>query len=212
MEEKTLTILLKSKNTKRENRRLRREGKIPAVIYGKTDSQGIIIDEREFNTKFPVISESIIINLKSDSSVHNVLIKDYQENIITGRVQHIDFYEIERGKILRTNAPVHLKGTSIGVKEGGVLETLIHELEVECLPKDLPKEILIDISALEVGDSIHVRDIEPLSGVRIITSQDQVICIVEHRRVEEVAEVVEEEEEEGEGVLEEEEEAESSEE
>lgn len=207
MEEKTLTILLKSKNTKRENRRLRREGKIPAVIYGKTDSQDIIIDEREFNTKFPVISESIIINLKSDSSEHNVLIKDYQENIITGRVQHIDFYEIERGKILRTHAPVHLKGTSIGVREGGVLETLTHELEVECLPKDLPKEILIDISALEVGDSIHVRDIEPLAGVRIITSQDQAICIVEHRRVEEVAEVVEEEEEE---VLEEEEEAESA--
>jgi large subunit ribosomal protein L25 len=210
MEEKTLTILLKSKNTKRENRRLRREGKIPAVIYGKTDSQGIIIDEREFNTKFPVISESIIINLKSDSGEHDVLIKDYQENIITGRVQHIDFYEIERGKILRTHAPVHLQGTSIGVREGGVLDTLIHELEVECLPKDLPEEILIDISALEVGDSIHVRDIEQPERVRIITSQDQVICIIEHRRVEEVAEVVEEEVEEG--VLEEEEEAESSEE
>ncbi len=210
MEEKTLTILLKSKNTKRENRRLRREGKIPAVIYGKTDSQGIVIDEREFNTKFPVISESIIINLKSDSSEHNVLIKAYQENIITGRVQHIDFYEIERGKILKAHAPVHLQGASIGVREGGVLDTLIHELEVECLPKDLPEEILIDISALEVGDSIHVRDIEQLEGVRIITSRDQVICIVEHRRVEEVAEVVEEEGEEG--VPEEEEEAESSEE
>ncbi len=210
MEKKTLAILLKSKNTKRENRQLRREGKIPAVIYGKTDSQGIIIDEHEFNAKFPVISESIIINLKGDSSVHDVLIKDYQENIITGRVQHIDFYEIERGKILRTNAPVHLKGSSIGVLEGGVLETLIHELEVECLPKDLPEEILVDISALNVGDSIHVRDIEPPEGVRIITSQDQVLCIVEHRRAEEVAEVAEEELEEE--ALEEEEDAESSEE
>ena len=210
MEEKTLTILLKSKNTKGENRRLRREGKIPAVIYGKTDSQGIIIDEHEFNTKFPVISESIIINLKGDSSEHDVLIKDYQDNIITGRVQHIDFYEIERGKILRTHALVHLRGASIGVREGGVLETLIHELEVECLPKDLPEEILIDISALEVGDSIHVRDIEPPEGVRIITSQDQVLCIVEHRRAQEVAEVAEEEVEEE--ALEEEEEAESSEE
>lgn len=210
MEKKTLAILLKSKNTKRENRQLRREGKIPAVIYGKTESQGIIIDEHEFNAKFPVISESIIINLKGDSSVHDVLIKDYQENIITGRVQHIDFYEIERGKILRTNAPVHLKGSSIGVLEGGVLETLIHELEVECLPKDLPEEILVDISALNVGDSIHVRDIEPPEGVRIITSQDQVLCIVEHRRAEEVAEVAEEELEEE--ALEEEEGAESSEE
>jgi large subunit ribosomal protein L25 len=210
MEKKTLAILLKSKNTKRENRRLRREGKIPAVIYGKTDSQGIIIDENEFNAKFPVISESIIINLKGDSSAHDVLIKDYQEDIITGRVQHIDFYEIERGKILRTHAPVHFKGTSIGVMEGGVLDTLIHELEVECLPKDLPEEFLIDISALEVGDSIHVRDIEPLEGVRMLTSKDQVLCIVEHRRAEEVVEVAEEEVEEE--ALEEEEEAESSEE
>jgi len=210
MKKKTLTILLKSKNTKRENRQLRREGKIPAVIYGRTDSQGIIIDEHEFNAKFPVISENIIINLKGDSRAHDVLIKDYQEDIITGRVQHIDFYEIEKGKILRTHAPVHFKGTSIGVREGGMLETLIHELEVECLPKDLPEEFLIDISALEVGDSIHVRDIEPQEGVRIITSQDQVLCIVEHRRAEEVAEVAEEEVEEEE--LEEEEEAESSEE
>ena len=210
MEKRTLAILLKSKNTKRENRRLRRDGKIPAVVYGKTDSQGIIIDEHEFNAKFPVISENIIINLKGDSSAYDVLIKDYQENIITGRVQHIDFYEIERGKILRTHAPVHLKGASIGVREGGLLETLIHELEVECLPKDLPDEFLIDISALEVGDSIHVRDIEPPEGVRFITSQDQVVCLVEHRRAEEVAEVAEEELEEEE--LEEGEEAESPEE
>jgi len=210
MEEKTLEILLKSKNTKRENRRLRREGKIPAVIYGNTDTKGIIIDEHEFNSKFPVISENIIINLKGDSSAHDVLIKDYQENIITGRVQHIDFYEIERGKILKTHAPVHLKGTPIGVMEGGMLETLIHELEVECLPKDLPEEFSIDISALAVGDSIHVRDIEPSEGVRIITSHDQVVCLVEYRRAEEVAEVAEEEVEEG--ALEEEEEAESSEE
>jgi len=210
MEEKTLEILLKSKNTKRENRRLRREGKIPAVIYGNTDTKGIIIDEHEFNSKFPVISENIIINLKGDSSAHDVLIKDYQENIITGRVQHIDFYEIERGKILKTHAPVHLKGTPIGVMEGGMLETLIHELEVECLPKDLPEEFSIDISALAVGDSIHVRNIEPSEGVRIITSHDQVVCLVEYRRAEEVAEVAEEEVEEG--ALEEEEEAESSEE
>jgi len=210
MEKKTLAILLKSKNTKRENRQLRREGKIPAVIYGKADSQGIIIDEHEFNAKFPVISESRIINLKGDSGAHDVLIKDYQENIITGRVQHIDFYEIERGKILRTNAPVHLKGSSIGVMEGGVLDTLIHELEVECLPKDLPEEILVDISALNVGDSIHIRDIEPPEGVRIVTPQEQVLCIVEHRRAEEVAEVEEEELEEE--ALEEGEEAESSEE
>jgi len=210
MEKRTLAILLKSKNTKRENRQLRREGKIPAVVYGKTDSQGIIIDEHEFNAKFPIISENVIINLKGDSGAYDVLIKDYQENIITGRVQHIDFYEIERGKILRTHAPVHFSGTSIGVREGGLLDTLIHELEIECLPKDLPEEFSVDISALEVGDSIHVRDIESPDGVRIITSQDQVICLVEHRRAEEVAEVAEEELEEE--ALEEEEEAESSEE
>ena len=137
MEERTLTISLKNRNKKSQNRRLRREGKIPAVIYGNTDAQALIIDEHEFNTKFPVISENIIISLKGDSREHDVLIKDYQENIMTGRIEHIDFYEIERGKMLKTHIPVHLKGVSPGVREGGVLETLIHELEVACLPKDL---------------------------------------------------------------------------
>jgi large subunit ribosomal protein L25 len=173
------------------NRKLRRTGQIPAIIYGHNKPVSISLDEHEFISKFKDMPENVIINLDMGSKKFDVLIKDFQEDILKGKITHIDFYEIEKGKLLRTRVPIHLHGTAIGVKEGGMLEHLLHEVEVECLPKDLPDSIQIDVSELQAHHSIHVKDLPPMEGVKMLSSLDQVVCLVEVKAV--VEEEVEEE-------------------
>jgi len=200
MEQKTLAARMRRHFGSRESRRLRRDGKIPAVVYGTSAPKGLVIEAHEFNTKFLNISESTIINLQIDGDSHDVLIRDYQEDTVSGAITHVDFYEIERGRTLRTNVGLHLVGAAIGVREGGIQESFMHELEVECLPKDLPEYIEVDITSLEIGHSIHVRDIQAAAGVEILNSPDQVVCTIAHKRaeVEEVPEELEAEAVEGE--------------
>lgn len=165
---------------KNASRRYRAAGKIPAVIYGSSmdNSLNILVDEREFNQKFKIISENTIIRMKGIEGDYDVLIKDYQEDILTGGLEHIDFYEVEKGKSLKTHVPIHISGTPVGVRSGGVLEQPIHEIEVECLPKDLPDSIDLEIAHLEINDSIHVSDITPPAGVTFLSSEDQVVVHV----------------------------------
>lgn len=189
MEQRILKAMPRERTKKGPARRLRRAGHIPAVIYGRTAPRAISVDEYEFNSKFQAISESTIIKLNLDQQSLDVLIRDFQENVITGKVTHIDFYEIERGKQLRTNVSVHLEGAAIGVREGGLLETFVHEIEVECLPKDLPEHIVVDIADLAVGDSVHVSEMQTPEGVRLLNPGDQVVCTIAYKRVEEEEEV-----------------------
>ena len=191
MEQKTLTADSRKVYGSADSRRQRRNGKIPAVIYGHGEPKGLLLDAHEFNTKFITVSESTIINLQLDGKSYDVLIRDYQEDTISGAITHVDFYEIERGKALRTNVGLHLSGAAVGVREGGILESFVHDLEVECLPKDLPEHIEVDITELQLGHSIHVRDIPTPAGVQVLNSPDQVVCTIAHKRVE-VAEAAEE--------------------
>ena len=197
MEQKTLSFVTRTEKRKGPVGRLRRAGKIPSIIYGSQEPKAISVDDHEFHTTFKQISESTIITLESEESSHEVLVKDFQNDALSGQVLHVDFYEIEKGKLLRTHVSIQLLGTSLGVREGGILEVLSHEVEVECLPKDLPAHIEVDISEVVAGHSIHVRDIEEIEGVRFLNSPDQVICTVQVKRAEEEEEEVEEEDEEG---------------
>ncbi|MCD6122202.1 MAG: 50S ribosomal protein L25 [Spirochaetales bacterium] len=207
MEVKKLKASVRTEKKKNSAKKLRRQGRIPAVIYGHGGNSVISVDEHEFMTKFQKVSENTIINIQTEDHDKDVLVKDYQEDITTGKILHIDFFEIERGKTLKTRVPVDFVGTAPGVKVGGIFETLMHEVEIECLPKDLPEKLEVDISSLEIGDAIHIEDIALGDAIKILNAGDQVICTISAPRVEE--EVVEEEEEEEEV---EEEEAETSEE
>ena len=184
MEQKTLSAASRGELKTAASRRLRRAGKIPAVIYGHRDPLPVAIDAHDFSRKFKIISESQIIQITVDGERYDVLIKSYQEDILTGAIKHIDFFEIEAGKLLRTNISIHLTGSSIGVREGGILEQPLHDVEVECLPQDLPDTFQVDITSLAVGDSIHVARLEAPEGVRILTNEDQVVALVAAARVE----------------------------
>lgn len=186
--------------------RMRRSGKLPAIIYGRSDTMPITLDEHDFYQTFKQISESTIITIRTPGKDVDVLLKAYDEDLATGHLRHVDFYAIESGQLLRTNVQIHLTGTAPGVREGGVLQSQIHEVEVECLPKDIPEYFELDISGLQVGDALHVADLPALDGVKILNSEDQTIALVAMTR-EEVEEEAEEEEVEGEEGLEEGEEA-----
>ena len=195
MSDRSLTAELRTETKKGAARRLRRQGRIPAVMYGHRDPLLLSIDAREFSRKFQQISESTIIHLSAGADTYDVLVKDFQVDHIIERLEHIDFYEIERGRILRARVLLHFVGNPIGVREGGLQELLVHEVEVESLPRDLPERINVDIEGLGVGQSIHVSDLVVPDGVRVLTSRDQVIALIAHK-VEEVDEEDEDEDEE----------------
>lgn len=175
---KTLNATLRDRVGKVSSRQLRSSGKIPAVVYGGGQSVHIAIDEREFNNKFKNISETTIIDLNIGGKVKKVLVKDFQDSLLKNRILHLDFLEIDQQKVIRTHVPIHVVGTSIGQKEGGVLELLAHTLEIDCLPQDLPQSIQIDVSALTLGQTIHLRDLTPPKGVHFHGSPDMAILHV----------------------------------
>ncbi len=187
MEAKRLNVEARQGRKKAIAGRLRRDGKIPAVIYGHTTPTAITVDAREFRSAFKRISENTVVELHMPEGVHEVLVKDYQRDALTGQILHLDFYEFERGKTLRTRVPIRLVGNPVGVKEGGILERLLHFLDVECLPRDLPEEIVLDINELGLDRSLHVRDLTLPEGIRAIQAADQVVCLVAHRKAEEEA-------------------------
>jgi large subunit ribosomal protein L25 len=176
-----------------EARRIRRSGRIPAVLYGRTGkSITIDLDAQEFSNGVRNISESTIVKLDVEGKSYDAFVKDTQHSITAGSILHVDFYEVESGVALRARVSVHLKGTPAGVREGGILESPLHEIEVECLPKDLPERIDLDISGLKVNQSLHVRDINLGEGVRLVSNGDQVVALVKFAREETAAAVAEE--------------------
>jgi large subunit ribosomal protein L25 len=164
-----------------EARRIRRSGRIPAILYGRAGKAvSIDLDAREFISRTKGISESTIVKVDVEGKAHDAFVKDAQRNILDGSILHVDFYEVESGTILRARVSIQLKGNAVGVREGGVLEFPLHEVEVECLPKDLPERIELDVSSLGANQSIHVRDLVLNEGVRVITGSDQVIALVKY--------------------------------
>jgi large subunit ribosomal protein L25 len=176
-----------------EAKRLRRTGRIPAVIYGrKGASVTIDLDAREFMNGVKGISESTIVKVNINGKIHDAFVKDTQRDIKDGNVLHVDFYEIEGDTLLRARVSLNLQGNPIGVREGGILETPLHDIEVECLPKDLPERLDVDISGLKANQAIHVRDLALGSGVKLISNLDQVVALVKFAKAEAAPATVEE--------------------
>jgi large subunit ribosomal protein L25 len=185
-------VVLSAKNRQgigsAESRRIRRSGRIPAVLYGRTgQSIAIDLDTKEFVFGVRNISESTIVKVEVEGKTYDAFVKDTQRNIVDGNILHVDFYEVESGVVLRAKVSVHIHGNPVGVRDGGVLENPLHEIEVECLPKDLPERLDIDISGLQVNQSFHVRDIPLGDGVRLISGADQVVALVKFAKAEAAA-------------------------
>lgn len=196
MEQKDLSAVIRKDLKKGPTKRVRKDGKIPAVIYGHTEPVAIAVDEVVFNKSFTDIQANTIFNIDVEGDHRDVLVKDLQENILTGKILHIDFYEIEKGKALKTSVPVNLVGVAPGIKEGGILEVRLHVIDIECIPSAIPSSIDVDISNLQLNEAIHVSDLEIAEEVKILSNPEQTIVSLNIIKV--VEEAVEEEGIEGE--------------
>ena len=176
-------VVLVAKNRQEKGsavaRRLRRSGRIPGVLYGRSGaSVPLDLDEVEFTKGIKGITESTIVKVEVDGKAHDVFVKAMQRNIMDGKVLHVDFYEIEKDVVLHAKVLLVIQGNPVGVREGGILEVPRHDIMVECLPKDLPERIFVDISDLKAGQSIHVRDLPLGKDVKLLSSGDNVVAMV----------------------------------
>ena len=171
---------------------LRHKGFIPAVVYsGGKESAAIKVSHKEFLTLVHQHrAEGVVINLKikdDKKKARPCLIKEIQYHPVYGEIIHVDFNEISLTEEIKVNVPVVAKGEPIGVKqEGGSLEHILWEIEVECLPTSIPKEIEVDVSALKIGDSVHIKDIVFPSGVKVLNDPSAIILSVAAPMKEEV--------------------------
>ncbi len=166
--------------------KLRKVGKLPAVLYGnKIPNQNLTIDAREFDKILKKAGESTIVELITpDKKAHTVLIHDVQIHYLTSVPTHADFYEVSMTKKLKASVVLEFVGESKAVKQlGGVLVKALSEVEVECLPTDLPHNISVDLTVLQtLQDTIHVRDIVLPANVKLVTAKDELVVKVQPPR------------------------------
>ncbi len=190
MEHRLLTAQLRKGTTKGELRSLRTSGKIPAVLYGGgKEATHLLLDATEFKKVSHGISESTILNLSLEGKIQEVFIKEHQRDVLSSSIIHVDFLEIVKGRMLHARVPLHLVGSAIGVRNGGILENPAHDIEVECDPRYLPEGIDVDISGLEANHSIHVRDLPIIPNVKFLSNSELVVASVKFAKAEVVAEV-----------------------
>lgn len=183
---------------KNASRRLRREGMIPAVLYGGGSSNVPLTLKKQdvFMILRSDTGENTVFQVSFDSEIRDVMIKELQRDPVTDEILHADFVHIAMDKVIQVSVPVVSVGEAVGVKtEGGFVDFITREVEVECFPKDIPEHIEIDISGLHLRQSLKAGDITLPEGVKIITSSDTILVLIEVPLKEEEIEVEEEEEE-----------------
>lgn len=166
----------------RGSRRLLRQGRIPCVIYGQEKPFSFTVSALEFNRLRGKLTKTSLIEIEIEGRDIVCFLKAVQEDLISDRIIHLDFYEIKRGKILTTKVSITLVGTAVGVREGGVLEQITHDAEIECLPKDLPDKIEVDISKLGVNENISISDIPAIEGVKFLDDPDTTVATIKYVR------------------------------
>lgn len=174
---------------KNVNRRLRVAGRIPGVLYGgQKEPVPVAVSPKDITAVLRSASgENTLFDLDLGGSRRKVILKEYQIEPIKGRLLHADFYEVALDKLLEVKVHVEVAGTPVGVKvQGGILDFVTRELEIECLPTDIPDKILVDVSELEMGKHIRVSDLTLSDKLRMLTDPEVVIVHVVPPRAEEV--------------------------
>jgi large subunit ribosomal protein L25 len=192
MQQKQLNIELRSKTGKGISRQLRSADRVPGVVYGKgMDPIAVSIQYRELRAALAGEGgQNNLITLVGGGTLDQsmAIIVDLQRDALKGTYKHVDLHRINMSEKLRVTIPVVLKGTAIGVKEGGLLDFAHHELHVECLPGNIPDHIEIDISDLGIAHSLHINEIVVPEGVKILDNpKTPVVSILGRAKEETVA-------------------------
>lgn len=195
-EQATLQVETRSETGKGAARRIRAAGKIPGNVYGHgAEPTAVVADELQFKALISKIStENTLIDLKvDDGKPKSVLIREIQRHPYRSVILHVDFFEITAGEKIRVAVPVRLEGNPIGVRNGGILQVIRYELEIECLPREIPSSFEINISEMDIGDSLHIRELDT-GDVTVLEDESLTICTVVAPKVVAVEEVEGEEE------------------
>jgi len=201
MAEAVLNVDTREESGKQAAKQLRSKGFIPAILYGPGETPSLLsINRRELTNLLNSFGRNIVVNLTLDKGKKEIKTFMYEIQIdpISGNIIHIDFKHISLKEKIHVEIPIHLEGTPEGVRnEGGIIEHIMHTLEIRCFPTDIPEKITFDVTTLHIGDVIHVKDIKQENFEIIPDPERTVIHIIPPRVVvveeveEEIAEVVE---------------------
>ena len=192
--QQALTVARRTTAGTRPVRRMRREGLVPGVVYGRDmEPMSVTANRRELvKLLHAKAGEHALVALRLEDGKpweKPVLVQAIQHHPVDGRIVHVDFHAIVLTERLKVKVPVVLKGEPVGVRQdGGVLEQFLREVEVECLPTEIPSGVEYDVSAMKIGDTVHVRDLTPSKNTRITSDPDGTIASVQTPRAEPAAE------------------------
>ena len=189
MAELTLEVSRREEAGKGAAGRLRRQGKVPAVVYGGHRETVPITVDRKAVTDLIQKSEHgvrsiFLLKMSGTDQQRHAMIKEIQIDPISRKMSHIDFIRVVMDEVVRTTVPVHVNGTPIGVKEGGLLDFQVRELHVECLPNAIPDKVDVDISGLGMHQYVRISELTVPQGVKVLDDPERVVVGVTHLRAE----------------------------
>ncbi|PIE90652.1 MAG: 50S ribosomal protein L25 [Acidobacteria bacterium] len=193
------TIVVKEREItgKEESGRIRREGLVPAVVYGlKKGSVPISVSPKQIAKVFQSekgLNSILLLTLGDTGRTSHVMIKDMTKHPVTDRLMHVDFLRVDMDEVIESSLPLNYTGTAQGVKLGGIMQIVRHEIMVSCKPGDLPGKVDVPVDHLNIDEAVRVSDLELGDKIEILLEEDRVLAVVHERE----AEVVEEEETEG---------------
>lgn len=184
MENLVLNAVTRTATGKGAAKKLRSEGKLPAVMYNsKGEAFPLTVDESDFTKVWKTATATTLVSLVVDGKEGKpVLIKATEYDIITDKNLHVDFHAVDQEKPLTVTMNILLRGNPVGVREGGALEKGIATVDIKCLPKDLPVRIVVDVNGLNLNEKICVKDINAGSGVTVLTPGDEMVATVKPLR------------------------------
>ena len=187
MEKTVLKASERKDFTKSGTRKNRKEGNIPGVFYSKNNKPlHINVADRAINPLVFTSKTHLISLMLEGHDEYECIIKDVQFDPVTDRVIHFDLLGLTKGEKIKLEIPIQLVGSPVGVKEGGIIQHVMHKVEVECLPRNIPEHITIDISGLKLNDSVHISDLK-YDDIEFTDSQDSLIVQVTHAKIKEEA-------------------------
>lgn len=179
----TISVTLRSEIGTRSVNRLRKNGQIPAILYGQK-KENIHLSLKKFDLQMALKSNARIVNLKLNGESDNALIKEVQYDTFGDEILHVDFFRIDINETVKINVPIELYGTPVGLKKHGVLDHLLKKANIECLATLIPERIKVNVSNLDAGQSILIKDLEIPEGVKILNNPETIVVSV-HFAVEE---------------------------
>ena len=185
MSSKSLSATARTERGKGAARTLRRDGQVPAVIYGHSrEPQSLALNTRDLGRMLEHVTGSTVIELTIDGKLSRTLIRDIQRHPYKRHVMHVDFQELVAGEKVTVDVPIIYRGTPVGVREGGILDQVMHEITISADPVHIPDHIDVDVSELAIGHALHISDLTIPGEIEVLDEPTATVCLVTAPKVE----------------------------